>query len=308
MADNLAEGIEEFLAFLSLERGLSENSIASYESDLRQFCSSLLEQDPQRSWKTVTSVDLSDWIYQLSDGGYSTASLCRKLSAVRALDEFLQRQGRADRSFSEVISGPKLHRKAPVTLSIQEMERLLDAPDEATPIGLRDRAILELFYSSGLRVSELCSLVLQQVDLDLGALKVYGKGSKERVCPMGRKAKETLGRYLELARSQFVKAKTGSAVFLSSRGQAISRKTVWLLVKTHARRAGIERPVKPHMLRHSFATHLLTGGADLRVIQELLGHADIATTQIYTSVESERVRSAHDEFHPRSRGDVDTKI
>ncbi|MCL4164187.1 UNVERIFIED_CONTAM: hypothetical protein GTU68_021180 [Idotea baltica] len=200
-----------------------------------------------------------------------------------------------------MVVGPRLRRKAPESLSIQEVDRLLNAPDEVTPVGLRDRAILELFYSSGLRVSELCGLALQQIDLEHGALKVLGKGSKERIVPMGRKAIAAMHRYLDTARPRLVNLKTGSAVFITGRGTSISRKMIWVLVRKYAALAGIEKPVKPHGLRHSFATHLLTGGADLRVIQELLGHADIATTQIYTSVEGERVRSAHDEFHPRSR-------
>ncbi|MDQ8200201.1 site-specific tyrosine recombinase XerD [Pelagicoccus enzymogenes] len=293
--------MDDFLAYLSLEKGLSDNTVDSYQLDLNQFISRLEKTSNPGSWKKVTAADVSDWIYFLSEEDYSNASLCRKLSAVRALDAYLLRERKLSKSFTEIVVGPKLRRKAPYTLSIQEVDRLMEAPDETTPQGLRDRAILELFYSSGLRVSELSGLMLQQIDLDLGALKVYGKGSKERVCPMGSKAVKAMGDYLRNGRPRLVKSKTGSAVFLSSRGSAISRKTVWVLVKKYTRAAGIDKPVKPHMLRHSFATHLLTGGADLRIIQELLGHADISTTQIYTSVEAERTRSAHDEFHPRSR-------
>ncbi len=305
MASSLLEGVDDFFAYLSLEKGLSENTLESYQSDLRQFLSRLAKTSKPSSWKRVTAGDVSDWIYSLSEEDYSNASLCRKLSAVRAIDSYLLRERLIDKSFTEIVVGPKLQRKAPFTLSIQEIERLLAAPDETTPQGLRDRAMLELFYSSGLRVSELSGLMLQQIDLDLGALKVYGKGSKERVCPMGSKAVDAIGNYLRNGRPSLVKPKTGSSVFLSARGAAISRKTIWFLVKKYTQAAGIDKPVKPHMLRHSFATHLLTGGADLRIIQELLGHADIATTQIYTSVEAERTRSAHDEFHPRSRGSGD---
>lgn len=301
MASNLLEGVDDFLAYLSLEKGLSENTLQGYESDLRQFLDRLQATSRPSSWREVTAADVSDWIYSLSEEDYSNASLCRKLSAVRAIDAFLLRDRSIEKSFTEIVVGPKLRRKAPFTLSIQEVDRLLRAPDETTPQGLRDRAMLELFYSSGLRVSELSGLQLQQIDLDLGALKVFGKGSKERVCPMGSKAVAAMDNYLRNGRPALVKAKTGSAVFLSARGTAISRKTVWFLVKKYTQAAGIDKPVKPHMLRHSFATHLLTGGADLRIIQELLGHADISTTQIYTTVEAERTRSAHEEFHPRSR-------
>ncbi|EDY85155.1 tyrosine recombinase XerD [Verrucomicrobiia bacterium DG1235] len=301
MASRLLEGVDDFLAYLTLEKGLSDNTIENYQSDLSQFLAHVEKSSRVGSWKKLTASHVSDWIYALSEGDYSNASLCRKLSSLRSLDAYLMRERKIDKSFTEIVVGPKLRRKAPFTLSIQEVERLLSAPDLTTAQGLRDRAMLELFYSSGLRVSELSGLMLQQIDLELGALKIYGKGSKERVCPMGRKAATAIGDYLRNGRPRFVKSKTGSAVFLSARGTAISRKTIWVLVRKYTKAAGIDKPVKPHMLRHSFATHLLTGGADLRIIQELLGHADIATTQIYTSVEADRTRSAHDEFHPRSR-------
>lgn len=301
VANELLEGVDSFLAYLALEKGLSENTLEGYQSDLKQFLSQLEKTSKPRSWNEVTAADVSDWIYSLSEEDYSNASLCRKLSAIRSIDSYLLQDRAIEKSFTEIVAGPKLRRKAPFTLSIQEVERLLAAPDETSPQGLRDRAMLELFYSSGLRVSELSGLTLQQIDLDLGALKVYGKGSKERICPIGSEAVKAIESYLSNGRPSLVKAKTGSSVFLSARGTAISRKTVWFLVKKYTLAAGIDKPVKPHMLRHSFATHLLTGGADLRIIQELLGHADIATTQIYTSVESERTRSAHEEYHPRSR-------
>lgn len=307
MARQLEQGVEDFLAFIALEKGLSENTVSAYQGDLEQFVGFLKKEHRCADWSAVDAAAVSDWVYSLSEGDYSNASLCRKLSAVRMICNYLLREGAIEKSFTEIVTGPKLRRKAPFTLSIQEMERLLDAPDASTPQGLRDRAMLELFYSSGLRVSELTGLALQQMNLEAGALKVFGKGSKERICPIGRKAIAALERYLELGRPALVKAKTGSAVFLSSRGVAISRKTIWVAVRGYAKSVGIQKPVKPHMLRHSFATHLLTGGADLRVIQELLGHADIGTTQIYTSVEAERARSAHDEFHPRSRGSASAR-
>lgn len=306
MALKLLEGVDDFLAYLTLEKGLSDNTVSSYQSDLAQFVDHVTGKFSKRAWNKITSAEVSDWVYSLGEGEYSNASLCRKLSALRALSAYLLREGRIERSFTEVVEGPRLSRKAPDVLSIQEMERLLNAPDESRAQGMRDRAILELFYSSGLRISELCVLELQQVDLSAGALKVYGKGSKERICPMGREAIRSLEKYLEFGRPQLMKPKTGSSVFISSRGSTISRKTVWVLVKKYAALAGIQKPVKPHTLRHSFATHLLSGGADLRVIQELLGHADIATTQIYTSIEAERTRSAHDEYHPRSKSKMDT--
>lgn len=299
--DALGGPVEAFLMFVGLEKGLSSNTADGYRHDLLQFAEFLVEKRGKDGWGDVDGADVTDWLYCLSSSDYTNASICRKLSALRVFNSFLLREGLAKRSFMELVAGPKLRRKAPQTLTIKEVQDLLASPDDTKPQGIRDRAILELFYSSGLRVSELCGLQLQQIDLDGGALIAYGKGSKERAVPIGSKAVAALARYLEIGRPHLVKARTGSSVFLSNRGTAISRKTVWAMVKTYARLAGIAKPIKPHALRHSFATHLLSGGADLRVIQELLGHADIGTTQIYASVEAERLRTAHDEYHPRSR-------
>ena len=304
MSDRLLEGLDAFLAFAALEKGMSENTVQAYQSDIEQFAVFAFKKCGRSDWTEIEGSDVSDWIYALSEKDLSNATLCRKLSALRVHTKFLLSEERIERSFMELVTGPKLRRKMPSSLTIQEVETLLEAPNLTTPQGLRDRAILELLYSSGLRVSELCGALLQQIDIANGAIKVYGKGSKERVVPMGLQAVLALSGYLEQGRPGLVKPKTGSACFISNRGTPISRKTVWALVKRYAEAVGIEKPVKPHGLRHSFATHLLTGGADLRVIQELLGHADISTTQIYTSVEAHRVKTAHDEYHPRSQGDV----
>ncbi|HCR30739.1 MAG TPA: site-specific tyrosine recombinase XerD [Opitutae bacterium] len=305
MKRRLDEAIDSYLAFAALEKGLAENTLAGYERDLKQFASFAVNKAGVGKLNDINETVVSDWIYALSDRGISNASLCRKLSSLRMLNAYLLREEWISRSFVELVAGPKLIRKAPDALSVKEMEGLLETPDLTTPMGLRDRAILEMLYSSGLRVSELCEAKLQQFDIANGAVKVYGKGSKERVVPMGFQAVIALSGYLEQGRPHLVKSKTGSACFLSNRGSPISRKTVWALLKKYAAKAGIAKPVKPHGLRHSFATHLLSGGADLRVIQELLGHADISTTQIYTTVETERVRTAHDEYHPRSKGASD---
>ncbi|MCH6254969.1 site-specific tyrosine recombinase XerD [Puniceicoccaceae bacterium K14] len=293
------------LAYLTLEKGLSDNSIVSYQNDLEQFASFCVKKLKRSNWLQVNSFDVSDWLYDLSEAGLSNSTLCRKLSALRTFDTFLLRERVTVKSFMDLVSGPRLQRKAPEVLSISEMEKLLAVPDSSSPLDLRDRAILELLYSSGLRVSELCSLPLQMVDLEHGALKVLGKGSKERVVPIGGKALMSLKNYIDKGRPSIVKSNTGSALFISRRGAPISRKTIWLMVVNAGKAACIEKPVKPHALRHSFATHLLSGGADLRVIQELLGHADIATTQIYAAVDAARVVSAHEEHHPRSQGDAD---
>jgi integrase/recombinase XerD len=229
------------------------------------------------------------------------ASLARKLSALRMLARFLVREKIREDDFTALLAGPKPARKIPVTLSEDEMARLVTAPSGGDPRAWRDRALLELFYSSGLRVSELAALTLQQIDLRAGFVRVFGKGAKERVVPVGGRACAALDTYLASGRPYLVRPHTGSAIFLNHRGRPISRVSLWKIVKTHAQRAGIPRHVKPHALRHSFATHLLTGGADLRAIQEMLGHASISTTQIYTSVEPRRLLDQHAKYHPRNR-------
>ncbi|MBC2601939.1 site-specific tyrosine recombinase XerD [Puniceicoccus vermicola] len=293
------DDVDEFLAWVQLERGLSLNTVASYENDLSQF-GDFLVKSSCRSWSDVDESATGKFLELLTEEQYETATLARKLSALRGFSAFREReQGAA--SLTEIVRGPRSGRKVPTSLTIDETLRLLEAPSQATPHGLRDRAILELLYGSGLRVSELTGLLLQSVDLDNRFVRVFGKGSKERLVPVGGSALKAFRDYLNAGRPALVKAKTGSEVFLSQRGVSISRKTVWHLVKSHAERAGLPKAVKPHMLRHSFATHLLEGGADLRTIQEMLGHADIATTQIYTKVEGERLLDEHARFHPRNR-------
>jgi integrase/recombinase XerD len=252
-------------------------------------------------WRTVRGDQVAEWIHALSGADYTVASLARKLTALRGLARHLAREKHRADDFTEMLIGPKLARRIPGTLTPNEVGRLLAAPTGGDAYALRDRAILEVFYSSGLRVSELTGLTIQQVDLENGFVRVFGKGSKERVVPLGGKAREALGVYLTAGRSRFVKSRTGSQLFLSERGRAISRIMVWVLVKKYAKLAGIAKPVKPHLLRHSFATHLLSGGADLRAIQEMLGHANLSTTQIYTAVEEQRLLAQHAKFHPRNR-------
>jgi integrase/recombinase XerD len=294
-----AEDIDGFIGFLMLERGLSVHTQYGYQSDLDQ-CAMFLARKGAKDWRTVQSDDVAAWIHSLSGDDYTVASLARKLTALRVFARYLVREERRTDDFTELLSAPKLSRRIPGTLSADEVAKLIAAPSGGDPISLRDRAILELFYSSGLRVSELGGLLLQQVDLENGFLRVFGKGSKERVVPVGGRACEALTTYVTSARSHFVKTrKTGSELFLSERGTGISRKMLWVIVKKYAKRAGIEKPVKPHLLRHSFATHLLSGGADLRAIQEMLGHANIATTQIYTAVEAKRLIDQHAKYHPR---------
>jgi integrase/recombinase XerD len=295
-----AEEIDGFIAFLELERGLSRNTTKSYESDLKQ-AAHFLKKAGAANWKRVAPRHLTAWLHWLSDQEFNASSQARKLSAMRMLCRHLVREHIRDDDPSALLAGPKLRRKLPQTLSTGEMQKLLAAPVGADAYAIRDRAMLELVYSSGLRASEICGLTLQQVDLEHGFVRVFGKGSKERVVPLGEKAREAVQAYLGSGRPRLVKPRTGSELFITERGKAMSRKTLWAMVKTAAARAGLEKNVKPHQLRHSFATHLLGGGADLRAIQEMLGHASIGTTQIYTAVESSRLLDQHAKHHPRNK-------
>ena len=297
--EGFADGIDSYLGFVELERGLSRNTAKSYESDLRQ-ASHFLQRHGTAGWGQASAKSLTAWLHGLSDQGLSASSQARKLSAVRMLCRHLVREQVRPDDPSALLTGPKLRRKLPETLSESDMEKLLAAPAGGDAYAIRDRAMLELFYSSGLRISELSGLVLQQVDLEHGFVRVFGKGAKERVVPLGAKARDAVVTYLTAGRPRLVKPRTGSELFISERGQAISRKTVWVLVRKYAARAGLTRRVKPHLLRHSFATHLLGGGADLRAIQEMLGHASIGTTQIYTAVENSRLLDQHARHHPRN--------
>lgn len=294
------EPIESFLAWLELERGLSNNTISAYARDLAQY-TKFLQQQGVVDWCAVDESAVTAWNAYLTKAEYARSSQSRKLSAIRMLARHLVREGVRKDDFTELISAPKLTRKLPEVLTHNELKRLLEAPPIDTPHGLRDRAILELFYSSGLRVSELCGILLQAINLDDGYVRVFGKGSKERIAPIGSAAVTAVRNYLTSARPHFVKATTGSELFLSQQGKAISRKMVWVLIKKYAAAAGIKKTIKPHLLRHSFATHLLEGGADLRAIQEMLGHSDISTTQIYTSVQTARLADEHALYHPRSK-------
>lgn len=297
----LVEPLESFLVWLELERGLSKNTTQAYAGDLAQCAEFLSQKEGVEEWSAVEPAHVSAWTSSLSRQNLARNSQARKLSALRMFSKHLVRENVRKDDVTELLDAPKLSRKLPEVLTREEVERLLNAPSTVTPHGLRDRAILELFYSSGLRVSELCGILLQSINLDEGYLRVFGKGSKERIAPVGGAAIKAVRDYMSGGRPQFVKEKTGSELFLSQQGRAISRKMVWVLIKDHARRAGIKKPIKPHLLRHSFATHLLEGGADLRAIQEMLGHADISTTQIYTSVQAARLADEHALYHPRAK-------
>lgn len=301
MSESRAFRFEQFQDYLTFERGLSDRTVSAYARDLRRWAAFLEERgvdDPA----AVTAAALRDWVFALKDAGLASTSIRRAQSAVRTYFAFLLAEGAVSADPTERLEAPKIGRRLPDFLSHAEVGRLLEAPDESDALHWRDRAILELLYASGMRVSELVGLELSAVDHDEGFLVVFGKGAKERLVPVGAPALRALERYLREVRPKLEgrgKGKSQGRVFLNARGAPLSRVSVWGIVKKAARRAGIRRKVSPHTLRHTFATHLLEGGADLAAVQELLGHVDISTTQIYTHVDRAYLRDVHRRFHPR---------
>jgi len=291
--------VSDYCEWLQWERGLSAHTVEAYRRDLSQ-AARLLAGQGEESWESVDEGSVSACLVELAAAEYGTASLRRKLSALRGFSAYREREHGLP-GFAELVRGPRPGRRLPHSLTVGEVRRLLEAPPTDRPEGVRDRALLELLYASGLRVSELTELTLTSVDPESEAVRVLGKGAKERIVPVGSSALRALRHYLAVGRPALVRSATGSELFLSRRGTGISRKTLWHLVKQWGEKAGLSVPVWPHRLRHSFATHLLEGGADLRVIQEMLGHADIATTQVYTEVSRERALEEHARYHPRNR-------
>ncbi len=291
--------LEQFQDYLTFERGLSDRTIAAYTRDLTRWLSFLEEQGVEAP-ESVTGTHLRDWVLSLKDGGLAATSIRRAQSSVRTYFAFLLSEGVVTSDPTDRLQSPKVTRRLPDFLTRSEVERLLDAPDPGHPLYWRDKAILELLYASGLRVSELVELPLSSIDTDEAFVTVFGKGSKERLVPVGAPALRALGRYLREVRPEIARGPASERIFLNARGRPLTRMAVWTLVKKSARRAGIVKRVSPHTLRHTFATHLLEGGADLAAVQQLLGHADIGTTQIYTHVDREYLREVHRKHHPRA--------
>lgn len=292
--------VDQFIDYISLERGLSANTRSAYQSDLIKFIQ-YLERRKIATINAVTRKDCLDFLLFEKDHGLGVNSISRLFVAVKVFFRFLQREGLLTGNITEAMDSPKLWKALPATLSVKEVERLLAAPEGEKPGIVRDRALIELLYATGLRVSELCNLTLDNIYFDAGYLRCTGKGQKERVVPFSEKAASVLKKYIDDARGSFTGDPQNRFVFLSRRGVKISRKTVWKLIKQYARKVGIQKKISPHTLRHSFASHLLANNAPLRVIQEMLGHADITTTQIYTHVDQSRLKSIHEQFHPRAR-------
>ena len=294
-----ADILDEFCDSLWLEDGLSRNTLESYRSDLSKFSLWLEKQRAAKILET-THADIQGFLAHLvTEQKAKATSTSRAISSLKRLFRYLLRQNKISTDPTLQIATPKLPRSLPKTLTEQDVEQLLQAPDVDTPLGMRDRTMLEVLYATGLRVSELVSLSVAQVSLDMGVVRVMGKGNKERLVPLGEEALDWLRRYLKEARPVLLAGKLCEALFVTARAAAMTRQMFWYLIKKHAKQGGVSKPLSPHTLRHAFATHLINHGADLRVVQLLLGHADISTTQIYTHVARERLKSLHAMHHPR---------
>src|SRR5438876_11363567 len=298
--NNMEQAIDSFIRFLAVERGLSENYQLSTQrslSEFAQWCAAKKKIDDPR---VVTLPIISEYLADRKHSGLSASSIKLIVVALKIFFRFLAGKGMVERDPAEALALPRIERYLPETLNELQVEQFLEKIDTKAVHGLRDRAMIELLYASGLRISELANARLENFNTEERILRVIGKGSKTRLVPVGRKACEALAAYLSGERPKLVGRRTGNEIFLSARGTKMTRVRVWQIVKKHARKSGLEANVYPHLLRHSFATHLLSNGADLRIIQEMLGHADISTTQVYTHVDQQRLKAVHRRFHPRA--------
>lgn len=302
MPDSLPDGadLKDFRIYLSIERNLAENTRLAYLADMEDFWAFSVKHGVRHPSK-VTRTLLVQYVSDLAKRKMADTTLARHFSSLRMYYRFLVMEGRVKEDPTVYLESPKLPSKLPKILDVSDIIQLLEAIDTAKWLGIRNRAMFELLYATGMRVSELCDLTRDQLILEEDLIRVLGKGDKERLVPVGGEAKFWLNRYLEEARPNLLKGHlTHGEVFLNNRGQRLQRKGVWFILKELVKTSGLKKPVSPHVFRHSFATHLLEGGADLRVVQEMLGHSDIATTQIYTHLDSSYLREVHRTFHPRA--------
>jgi len=291
--------VNEFVDYLAVEKRLSPNTLEAYQRDLISFVS-YLGCTSNRSLGEMGPEDILSYLSSLRERGLSNSSIARHLVTLRQFYHFLITEKSEERDPTANIEFPTLWKKLPHVLNYQEVEALLNQPDRRTPLGIRDAAMLELLYATGIRVSELISLTLRDINLEAGYLISYGKGGKERIIPMGEYAIQRLQDYLDGVRTRYFRGSRSAVLFLNRSGKKLTRQGLWKIIKKYARAAGIKKEITPHTLRHSFATHLLAGGADLRSVQKMLGHADISTTQIYTHLTKEKLRELYDKYHPRS--------
>ena len=302
----MRDKVEAFLNYMTVERGVSPNTQAAYQSDLKQFLDFLdvyrVQHAPVTDWLGVDETVVTAYVERLIELEYSDTTRARKVASLKSLFSFLSDEGVIEGDPTENLSTPRVGRSLPETLAVEDVSRLLEvASGKDSPEAKRDHSMLELLYASGMRVSELVSLDTEDVDIDELSVRCFGKGGKERVIPIHWRAANSVAEYVEETRPVLESGRSGRALFLNRRGNRLTRQGFWLILKGHAKRAGITARITPHSLRHSFATHLLQGGAPLRHVQELLGHASISTTQVYTHLTSEHVREEYEMAHPRAR-------
>lgn len=291
--------IDEFIDYLGVERGLADNTLLAYRRDLNKYVAYLTKKKI-KELDQVKRDDITNFMFDQKEKGLSANSICRALAAIKMFHRFLVRERLVKEDPTNLVDTPKLWKRMPDVLSVSEIEAMIEAAKGKKWQQVRDHAILELFYASGMRVSELVNLKLDNVNMDVGYVRCIGKGSKERIIPIGKRAKEAVQQYCDKSRVKLVKDEFNLSLFLSRLGRKLSRQSIWKIIKYYAKKAKIKKTIKPHTLRHSFATHLLENGADLRSVQEMLGHSDISTTQIYTHVDKERLKSIHQQYHPRA--------
>jgi integrase/recombinase XerD len=292
--------VEEFLHYVTVEKGYSDHTAAAYRNDLTQFLAHLVGKGAS-SWQDVGRTHVQDYILYLKERGYASSTVARKIAAVKSFFHFLVAERVLLDDPTAAVDSPPVDKHLPRPLSPGEMALLLAEPTKSdTPKALRDGALLEVMYATGMRASEVIGLGVEAVDLDVGTVRCVGKGDKERILPLYDRVLEALEAYLENGRARLLHGRDEDALFVNHRGRPLTRQGLWLIVKEYAEAAGIEHKVTPHMLRHSFATHMLDGGAGLREVQQLLGHANISSTQVYTKVSTRRKREAYDKAHPRA--------
>ncbi len=292
--------LEAFLQYLLTEHGAANNTVDSYRRDLKQYIKYLKTAEKLQAFDAVSRIHIFNYLASLKENGKASSSISRTLSSIRALHQFLLRQRITTEDPTLHIQSPQLEKRMPTVLTLAEVETLLNTPKKDNEYGIRDKAMLELLYATGIRVSELVSLNLEDVNVSLGFVRCTGKGKKERVIPLGRIATSALVNYLENAREKLLKEKENEALFVNHHGQRLSRQGFWKILKGIGKDANIEKELTPHTLRHSFATHLLENGADLQAVQEMLGHADISTTQMYLQASKARLTDIYKTYHPRA--------
>jgi integrase/recombinase XerD len=291
--------LENFLEYLSVERGLAKNTIAAYNRDLKSYIFYLRTKNITNIEHTNRTTIVS-YLLIMQKKGKASSSISRACAAIKSFYQFLFKERIIDEDPTINLDSPKLEHRLPKVLTVEEVEKLLCQPDMSNPLGMRDKSMLELLYATGMRVSELISIAVEDVNLEMGFLRCTGKGSKERIVPVGTIAVEYLEHYITNARKTILNGKKSNILFLNRQGNNMTRQGFWKIIKKYSRQAGVNKQITPHTLRHSFATHLLENGADLRAVQEMLGHADISTTQIYTHITRNKIKEVYDKTHPRA--------